>query len=340
MKSFLQKVVNKENLTFEEMQEVSEGLLMKDVAPELKAGLLTALKVKGETTEEMAALVSTLKNAAVPFPHIQDAMDICGTGGDGSQSFNISTTSAFVLAAAGIKIAKHGNRSVSSKTGSSDLLFALGVPMEMSPAEHVNMLDECGITFLFAPHVHPKLKILCQEKSCLFRQIFNHIGPLANPIHLSSQLIGVYHKDLLPVFANVVKRLGRNHVMILHGAGGMDEASLIGRNEYMLIRDGEVKTGCFTPDEIGLPTYTAEDIRGGEVNKNVDITLEVLKGKEGPYLDTVLLNAACSLYASQRVKSFVEGVHIAREVIKSGKALEKLKQVQSFEIPMRKGVIL
>ncbi len=210
MKSFLQKVVNKENLTFEEMQEVSEGLLMKDVAPELKAGLLTALKVKGETTEEMAALVSTLKNAAVPFPHIQDAMDICGTGGDGSQSFNISTTSAFVLAAAGIKIAKHGNRSVSSKTGSSDLLFALGVPMEMSPAEHVNMLDECGITFLFAPHVHPKLKnIMSIRKELSIPTIFNHIGPLANPIHLSSQLIGVYHKDLLPVFANVVKRLGR-----------------------------------------------------------------------------------------------------------------------------------
>ncbi len=128
--------------------------------------------------------------------------------------------------------------------------------------------------------------------------------------------------------------------MILHGAGGMDEASLIGRNEYMLIRDGEVKTGCFTPDEIGLPTYTAEDIRGGEVNKNVDITLEVLKGKEGPYLDTVLLNVACSLFASQRVKSIAEGVHIGREVIKSGKALEKLKQVQSFEIPLQKGVVL
>ena len=262
---------------------------------------------------------------------IPEAIDNCGTGGDQSYSFNISTTSAFVMAGAGIPVAKHGNRSISSKTGSADVLEHLGVSLSFSKQHVEEMLYENKIAFLFAPHVHEALKpFSVVRKNLGLPTIFNVIGPLTNPIALDTQLIGVYRKDLLPKIAASLQRLGRRRAVVVTGAGSMDEASLAGTNDLIILQNGELTSYSLHPEEVNLPVYANEAIRGGDAKENAAILLSVLKGEQGAYFDTVLLNAGLGIFTNGKAATISEGIELARESILSGAAFERLERLIEF----------
>ena len=341
MKEFLQRLFEGSSFEKGEMKAAVDLLLEDKTSESEVASFLTALKMKGETVKEISGLVELLRERAdfQTFP-AEDVMDICGTGGDGSQSFNISTTTAFVLAGAGVKIAKHGNRSVSSKTGSSDVLEHLGVALDFNSGEINEMLEVNGLAFLYAPHVHTRLKKIMKVRGELkVPTIFNMIGPLTNPINIDTQMLGIYRRDMLETMASVLHELGRNRAVVLNGAGFMDEASLAGENHLVLLDKGNTTSFTIKPEETGLPVYSNEAIRGGDARENAQILLDVLKGKEGPYLDTVIFNAGIALFANGRTTTIAEGVKLARESIKSGAAYEKLQQTVTFSQRSRKKVM-
>jgi anthranilate phosphoribosyltransferase len=329
MKNFLLQLAKGESFSEPQMIEAIDLMLGEEVSESEIAAFLMGLKSKGETVEEITGIVKGLKENTLPFqkkfPHV---LDNCGTGGDGSSSFNISTTSAFVIAGAGIPVAKHGNRSISSKTGSADVLEYLGINLNLPVERTEEILHELGIAFLFAPHVHPKLKkVTAVRRQLRIPTVFNFIGPLTNPIDLDYQVLGVYRKDLLPVFAEVLQNLGRKRAVIINGAGSMDEASLQGENYLTLLEDGVISTQTFVADDIGLPQYDNSFVKGGDSKENAEILKKVLSGEKGAHRDTVLLNAGIGIYTSGKTASIVDGINIAREVIDSGAANEKLNQL-------------
>ncbi|WP_019721532.1 anthranilate phosphoribosyltransferase [Heyndrickxia coagulans] len=326
MKPYLEKILAQEGLTVEEMREASRALFSDEVTEGEMGAFLAALKCKGETAEEIAGLVEVIREKAVPVPcNVPGLMDNCGTGGDGSHSFNISSTSAFVLAASGVKVAKHGNRSVSSQTGSADVLEKLGISLSFPAEEIEGLLREIGIVFLFAPKVHPALgKMMKIRKDLRIPTIFNLIGPLTNPMNLETQLLGLYRRDMLGTMAEVLGRLGRKRALVVNGADYLDEASLSGENHFALLDGGKITMFTLTPEEVGLPYYTLEAIRGGDAQKNSDILLSVLKGEKGAYHDTVVFNTGLALFAAGRAETVKEGIQIAEQAIESGAALEKL----------------
>lgn len=326
MKPYLEKILSENGLNIEEMKSASRVLFSDDVSEGEMGAFLATLNFKGETAEEITGLVEVIKEKAVPIPcSVPHVMDNCGTGGDQSHSFNISSTAAFVLAGAGIKVAKHGNRSVSSKTGSADVLEILGVSLSF-PAEKIEeLLDQIGIAFLFAPNVHPALKKMMKiRKDLRIPTIFNLIGPLTNPIELETQLLGIYRRDMLETMAEVLHRLGRKRALVINGAGYLDEASLSGENHFALLDQGDIHTFTLSPEDVGLPTYTNEEIRGGDAKKNSEILLSVLNGEQSPYRDTVLLNAGLGIYANGAANNIEEGIQLAKESIDSKAALNKL----------------
>ncbi len=268
-------------------------------------------------------------------------MDNCGTGGDGSQSFNISTTSAFVIAGAGITVAKHGNRSISSKTGSADVLEHLGVPLEFTRPETYEILKENGIAFLFAPNVHPAMKHAMKVRRELggVPTIFNVIGPLTNPVQLTSQLMGTYRRDSLETMANVLHKLGRKRALIVNGYGYMDEASLAGGENHLVLLDrGELMQFTLSPEEVDLPVVDNQSIKGGgDAIENARILRSVLEGKKGPHRDTVLLNAGLGIFANGKAETIKQGVELARESIDSGAALAKLENLITISTRMKQG---
>ncbi|WP_456274445.1 anthranilate phosphoribosyltransferase [Bacillus sp. AK031] len=341
MKEFLQKLFEGESFEKGEMKAAVDLLLEEDTSESEVASFLTALKMKGETVKEISALVEMLRDQAVfqPLP-VNNVMDICGTGGDGSQSFNISTTTAFVLAGAGVKIAKHGNRSVSSKTGSSDVLENLGIALDFTSEEIHEMLESNGLAFLYAPYIHTRLKKIMKVRGELkIPTIFNMIGPLTNPVNIETQLLGIYRRDMLETMASVLHELGRKRAVVLNGAGFMDEASLAGENHLLLLQNGKMSRLTICPEEAGLPVYSNEKIRGGDAMDNARILLSVLKGEEGAYLDTVLFNAGIALFANGKTTTIAEGVMVARESIRTGKALDKLEKTVAFSQQRRKKVM-
>jgi anthranilate phosphoribosyltransferase len=327
MKNYLLQLADGGSFTEPQMKEAMDLLLGEEVSESEIAAFLMGLKSKGETVDEITGIVKGLKENTLPFRRkFPNVLDNCGTGGDGSSSFNISTTSAFVIAGAGIPVAKHGNRSISSKTGSADVLEYLGINLNLSVERTEEILDELGIAFLFAPHVHPKLKkVMTVRRQLKIPTIFNFIGPLTNPIDLDYQLLGVYRRDLLPVFAEVLQNLGRKRAVVINGAGFMDEASLQGENHLTLLEDGVISKQSFVPDEVGLPQYDNSAIKGGDSKENAVILKNVLSGEKGACRDTVLLNAGIGIYASGRAKNIADGINIARDVIDSGAAYEKLQ---------------
>lgn len=329
MRTYLQRLSEGESLSQNEMQEAMEQLFSPETTDSEIAAFLMCLKTKGETTEEIVGLVNVLREKALPFSlKIPNVMDNCGTGGDGSKSFNISTTSAFVLAGAGIPVAKHGSRSVSSKTGSADVLEYLGVNLNLPPEKSEELIQEIGIAFLYAPHVHPNTKRIVKVRQDLrIPTIFNLIGPLTNPVELESQLLGIYRRDLVNVLAEVLKMLGRKKAVVLNGAGFMDEASLSGENHLALLENGKITNLTLHPEEVGLSVYDNEAIRGGDSHENGEILLSVLRGEKGAYRDTVLLNAGLGIFANGKVTTIEEGVKMAEEIIDTGAALEKLNQL-------------
>lgn len=329
MKNFLLQLAEGESFSEPQMKEAMDLILGEEVSESEIAAFLMGLKSKGETVEEITGIVKGLKDNTLPFSKkFPNVIDNCGTGGDGSSSFNISTTSAFVIAAAGIPVAKHGNRSISSKTGSADVLEYLGINLNLPVERTEEILDELGIAFLFAPHVHPKLKkVMTVRRQLKIPTIFNFIGPLTNPIDLDYQLLGVYRRDLLPVFAEVLQNLGRKRAVVINGAGYMDEASLQGKNHFSLLEDGVISSQSFVPEEVGLPKYDNSEIKGGDSRENAIILKNVLSGEKGACRDTVLLNAGIGIYTSGRAATIVEGINTAKDVIDTGAAYEKLQRL-------------
>ncbi|WP_400241618.1 anthranilate phosphoribosyltransferase [Niallia sp. JL1B1071] len=329
MKEYVEKLMANQSLTEAEMENAASLLFSDEITDTEIAAFITSLKMKGETVEEIVGIVNAVRKQTLPFSDtIMGCIDNCGTGGDRSQSFNISSTSAFVLAGAGIPVAKHGNRSISSKTGSADVLEELGIKLNVTPEQNIRQLEEVGITFLFAQHVQPKMgRIMKVRRELKLPTIFNLIGPLTNPISLETQVLGIYRRDLLVTFAESLRKLGRKRAVVLNGAGGMDEASLQGENQLVILQNGKIEETILTPEDVNLPYFTNEQIRGGNAKENAAILLNVLKGKKGAYRDTVLLNAGIGIYTAGRADSIVEGVNVAKESIDSGAALHKLNQL-------------
>jgi anthranilate phosphoribosyltransferase len=329
MKNFLLQLADQKSFTENQMKEVVQEILNEDISESEIAAFLMGLKSKGETVEEIAGIVKALKENTLTFKNkFPNVLDNCGTGGDGSSSFNISTTSAFVIAGAGIPVAKHGNRSISSKTGSADVLEFLGIDLSLPVEKIEDNLHEIGLAFLYAPHVHPKLKkVMTVRKQLKIPTIFNYIGPLTNPIQLDYQLLGVYRRDLLKPFAEVLQTLGRKRATVISGAGYMDEASLQGENHLAILEEEEIIIKSFFPEEVGLSRYDNNSIKGGDAKENAEILLKVLKGEKGAYRDTVLLNAGIGIYTANKAETIQKGVKVAEECIDSGVAYEKLRKL-------------
>jgi len=341
MKEIIEQICEGRSLSRNEMKMATERLLANEITDSVIAALLIALKAKGETVEEITGLVTALREKSLLFSrNIPNVMDNCGTGGDGSNSFNISTTAAFVIAGAGIPVAKHGNRSISSKTGSADVLEHLGIHLNTAPEKTEELIEKVGIAFLFAPYVHPHLKRIMKVRNELkIPTIFNLIGPLTNPIDLETQVLGIYRRDLLQLFAEVLNSLGRKRAVVLNGAGFMDEASLQGENHLVILENGMISEHKLHPDDVGLPIYTNEAIRGGDTSENANIMLDVLKGRKGAHRDTVLLNAGIGIYTSGKGKSIQDGIAIAKETIDSGAAINKLEELIIVSKELQKQVI-
>lgn len=332
IRMYLERLMRGDNLSAVEMKEAMTACFESGTTDTEISALLTALKMKGETADEIAGMVEVIQSksdlASLRLPNV---MDNCGTGGDRSDSFNVSTTASFVLAGAGMTVAKHGNRSVSSTTGSADVLEELGISLTLSREMTDVILRENGIAFLFAPHVHANLRPFMKVRSELgLPTIFNLIGPLTNPLQLETQLVGVYDRSKLVTIAESLHKLGRKRAVVVNGAGYMDEASLAGENHLVLLDDGKIERFTLHPEELGLSVYSNEAIRGGAARENARILLDVLHNKPGPHLDTVLLNAALGLYANGKVGTLRDGLELARESVASGAALERLNRLIEF----------
>lgn len=284
MKHLQRKVLQGEHLMYEEMLEVAQWIFQDDTPKDEIASFLTALSIKGETAHEVAALATTMRSFARDVPVKEgDYMDNCGTGGDGLHTFNISTASAFVLAGAGVKIAKHGNRKISSSSGSSDVLEALGIHTDMTIPQTVDLLEKEGIAFLYAPNIHPKLRRIGEVRRALGRPtIFNLVGPLTNPVTLSTQFTGINRPHFVMEYASVLQMLGRERAIVVSGPQGLDEASLAGQNTLVLLDKGDLIPFSLTAEDVGLRSAPLEAIRGGNADENAVIMKKLLAGSRVP----------------------------------------------------------
>ena len=327
-KALISKVYEGLDLTQEESITLFDTIFAGDMNPIELGSFLTALKIKGEKPEEIAGAATSMLKAATYFNRKRDfeVGEIVGTGGDGVGSINISTMSSIVAATCGLHIAKHGNRSVSSKTGASDLLKALGVNITMTPETSFNTLKSTGVTFLFAPVYHSAMRFAAPVRAALgVRTIFNILGPLTNPSHPDYIVLGVYAKELIPVMAEVLKNNGMKRGFVVHGSG-LDEIAMHGETNYALLNNGEITYGTLNPEDFGLQKYPLEGILGGAPEENRDITLNILKGKGTDAQNaSVAANTAALLYLGGKVKTLKEGATLALETLKSGKAYLKLQ---------------
>ncbi|SEI65417.1 anthranilate phosphoribosyltransferase [Streptococcus equinus] len=334
MKELFNHIANREDLSEEEVEHLFDEILNNDISESEIAAFLMGLKVKGETPSEITGIVRALKNHAVLLPReFDDAMCNCGTGGDQSYSFNISTTASFVLAAGDIRVAKTGNRSVSSKSGSADVLEALGINISATPATLSRALDEVGLAFIFAQSMHPAMRFIGPARKVLgIPTIMNIVGPLANPVDLETQLMGLYRVDLQETAAKVMQKLGRKRALIITGPNNMDEAALYGENTYTLLENDRISQHSFTYQDLGMPRVELSDIVGGDAKQNAEILLSVLENQASPYLETTVLNAGLGFYANGKVDNLVDGVELARQLIADGSALAKLRQLQEVQV--------
>lgn len=337
MERLQRKVLQGTHLMYEEMLQAAQWLFQDDTPKEEIASFLTALAAKGETAHEVAALATIMRSFALDIAVKEGSyMDNCGTGGDGLHTFNISTASAFVLAGAGVKIAKHGNRKISSSSGSSDVLEALGIHTAISIPQTAQLLEREGIAFIYAPNVHPKLKRIGEVRRSLGKPtIFNLVGPLTNPVPLSTQFTGINRPNFVMEYASVLQMLGRERAIVVSGPQGLDEASLAGQNTLVLVDKGDLIPFSLTAEDVGLQMAPLEAIRGGNADENAVIMQKILAGEQSPYLDTVLLNAGIGLFGYGLVETIKEGVAMAKESIFSGRAQQKLEAVVTFSMQIK-----
>ncbi|MCK4739047.1 MAG: anthranilate phosphoribosyltransferase [Deltaproteobacteria bacterium] len=323
----LKKIIEKENLSELEMVGVMEEVMTGEATPAQIGAFITALRMKGETVTEITGAARVMRSKATRIKVAGDfVVDTCGTGGDNSNTFNISTCVAFVVAGAGITVAKHGNKSVSSRSGSADVLKSLGVNIEASTKVVEQSLSEIGIGFLFAPLLHGAMKFAAPVRRELgIRTIFNILGPLTNPAGAPYQVLGLYDKNLTEPLAEVLRNLGSKRAFVVHGDDGLDEITLTTSTKISELRDGAVKTYQVQPEDFGLDTCSPDDLLGGSPEDNAKIISDILGGKKGPPRDVVLLNASAAIVAAGNAESFTEGVALASEAIDSGKAMKKLE---------------
>src|SRR5258705_3995645 len=340
----LHRIANhRQSLSRGEAQAVMSEVLTGQCTDAQIAALLVALHMKGETVEEIVGFAEAIRAAAAPLAvpsnstiDVSDTerdalVDTCGTGGDASGTFNISTATALVAAGAGVRVAKHGNRSVTSKCGSADVMEALGVNISLSPSRIAECLREVGIAFLFAPAMHSAMKYVQPARRELrLRTVFNLLGPLTNPAHATCQVVGVYSDDLVEKLAEALSMFGLRRALVVHGSDGLDEITITGPTRIGEVRDGQVHTYEVTPEEFGLHPATLDDIAGGDATLNASLIRDVLSGKNSPQRDVVLLNAAAALVAAGRADHLRDAMPLAAQAIDSGAAPAKLQRLVTF----------
>lgn len=329
IQSALQKVLDRQNLSSEEMQGVMRTIMSGGATPAQIGGLLIALRCKGEVVEEIAAAAQVMRELAtkvnVTGTHV---IDTCGTGGDGANTFNISTTVAFVVAAAGGKVAKHGNRSVSSRSGSADVLEAAGVNLELTPEQVVRCVEQTGVGFLFAPRYHGAMKhAIGPRREMGVRTLFNLLGPLSNPAEAPNQLIGVFSKDWVEPLARVLQKLGSEHVLVVHAEDGLDEISIGSQTLVAELKKDEISTYTISPEQFGMVRSDLSSLAVESAEDSLDVLRSVLNNQPGPARDIVVLNAGAAVYAANLVDSLQSGIDKAHQVIEDGSAKEKLEDL-------------
>ncbi|WAC06442.1 MAG: anthranilate phosphoribosyltransferase [Thermodesulfobacteriota bacterium] len=329
IKEAIEKAIILQNFSEQEMSEIMEEIMEGKATPAQIGALLTALRIKGEAIAELTGAARAMRRHAIFIDAASNnILDTCGTGGDKSNTFNISTTVAFVAAGGGLTVAKHGNRSVSSKCGSADLLEELGVNIQADPEILEQCIREIGIGFLFAPKLHGAMKYAGQVRREIgIRTIFNMLGPLTNPAGATCQVLGVYAAGLTEMFASVLKNLGTKKALVVHGADGLDEITLRGETRVTELSAGQIKTYNLNPRTFFDKTYSPDDFRGGDPKENARITKAILAGEKGAPRDIVLINAAAALLAGETVSNLTQGIKRAEEIIDSGEAAKKLKQL-------------
>jgi len=332
IKGLIKQLLNKKDLSDLQMQQVMQEILSGAVDTADIIAFLTSLNAKGETVGELTAAVNVMLKYVEPIivdkPNI---LDTCGTGGDKKGSFNISTVTALVASGAGVTVAKHGNRSVSSKCGSADILEALGVHINMDKAKIKRCLEEIGIAFLFAPNLHPAMRfVMPARKQIAQKTMFNILGPLINPARATNQLIGVYSKEWTKPLAQVLHNLGTKHVLVVHGADGLDEVTTTEKTFVAEVKNGSLKDYEIAPEDFGLKRAKFNDLLGGSIAENVKIVQQVLAGENGSKRDIVLFNSGCAIYAADKADTISEGIKLAEKSIDSGAALKKLELLKEY----------
>ena len=327
-KALIAKVATGATLTREEAAAAFDRMMSGEATPSQMGGLLMALRVRGETVDEITGAVTTMRSKMLGVKAPLGAVDVVGTGGDASGSFNISTCAAFIVAGAGVPVAKHGNRALSSKSGAADVLQALGVKIDLD-ANHVGTcIQDAGIGFMFAPAHHPAMKNVGPTRIELgTRTIFNLLGPLSNPASVKRQMIGTFARHWVEPMAQVLKNLGSESIWVVHGSDGLDEITTAGPTSVAALENGKIRTFEVTPEEAGLPQGKAEALRGGDAEQNAEALLDVLKGKRGPLRDVAVLNAAAALIVAGKAKDLKQGATLAAKSIESGEAEGRLDRL-------------
>jgi anthranilate phosphoribosyltransferase len=334
IKEYIRKIVEKQDLSSNEIENLFD-LLMSGEATDAQIGaILTGLRMKGETVEEISSAAKVMREKAVKVP-VKDKsklIDTCGTGGDKVNTFNVSTITAFVVAGSGAKVAKHGNRSVSSKCGSADIMEALGIKIDLPPEKVAEAIEKIGLGFLFAPIYHPAMKnVIRQRREIGIRTIFNILGPLSNPAEANYQLMGVYSKDLVEPLTKVLLTLGIKRAFVVHGMEGLDEVSITTETLVGELKDNEINIYKVKPEDFGLKSASLTEIEGGDLDYNLKIATDILEGKDSsPKTDFVALNAGFALKAAGIVDTIKEGIEISKETIYSKKAYDILEKLRNF----------
>ncbi|SFX72227.1 anthranilate phosphoribosyltransferase [Marinospirillum alkaliphilum] len=332
MKQAIDAVTRRQDLTREQMRDVMQLIMTGEATAAQMGGFLVGLRMKGETVDEITAAAEVMRNLATPVQIKSDRLvDIVGTGGDGANLFNVSTCACLVVAAAGGQVAKHGNRSVSSSSGSADLLEAAGVHLAITPEQVARCVEELGVGFMFAPQHHSAMKhAIGPRREMGVRTLFNILGPLTNPAGAQHQLLGVYTPELVRPLAEVLGNLGLKHALVVSGEDGLDEISIAGPTHVAEYRNGQLSEYTIQPEDFGLTRHSLDALKVGSASESLELIRQVLKNQQGPALDMVLLNAGAALYAADIADSIIEGVALAQDAIASGQAAEKLKVLVNF----------
>jgi anthranilate phosphoribosyltransferase len=327
-RALIGKVATGAALTREEAANAFEQMMAGEATPSQMGGLLMALRVRGETVDEITGAVAAMRSKMLRVSAPPDAVDVVGTGGDASGSYNISTCAAFIVAGAGVPVAKHGNRALSSRSGAADVLVALGVKIDLTPDRISHCIRDAGIGFMFAPAHHPAMKNVGPTRAELgTRTIFNLLGPLSNPAGVRRQMIGVFSKQWTQPLAQVLKNLGAECVWVVHGSDGLDEITTSGPTSVAALENGTVRTFEISPTEVGLATVKPEALRGGDASANAQALRRVLEGKDSPFREVALFNAAAALVVAGKAATLKEGVHLAAQSIDSGEAEGRLDRL-------------